>query len=126
MHYWDENRNQYLRTIKSVLPILQNYDNDQQFPVYGFGGKEPSTNTVSHCFALNGNIYAPEVSGIEGVINAYKNSLMKCGLYGPTRFSELMQQMNNFCGSKSMEESQYNQKYNILLILTDGVIMDQE
>ena len=34
--------------------------------------------------------------------------------------------MNQFCGAKSMEESQYNQKYNILLILTDGVIMDQE
>lgn len=25
-----------------------------------------------------------------------------------------------------MEESQYNQKYNILVILTDGVIMDQD
>jgi hypothetical protein len=34
--------------------------------------------------------------------------------------------MNNFCGTKSMEESQYNQKYNILVILTDGVIMDQD
>lgn len=25
-----------------------------------------------------------------------------------------------------MEESQYNQKYNILLILTDGTIMDEQ
>ena len=32
--------------------------------------------------------------------------------------------MNGFCDGKSMEESQYNQKYNIMLILTDGAIMD--
>ena len=34
--------------------------------------------------------------------------------------------MNGFCDGKSMEESQYNQKYNIMLILTDGAIMDLE
>jgi len=32
--------------------------------------------------------------------------------------------MNGFCDAKSMEESQCNQKYNIMLILTDGVICD--
>jgi len=32
--------------------------------------------------------------------------------------------VNEFCAGKSSEESQYNQKYNILLILTDGAIMD--
>lgn len=32
--------------------------------------------------------------------------------------------MNEFCKGKSQEESQYNQKYNIMLILTDGAIMD--
>jgi len=32
--------------------------------------------------------------------------------------------MNGYCDGKSQEESQYNQKYNIMLILTDGAIMD--
>jgi len=32
--------------------------------------------------------------------------------------------MNGFCDGKSDEESQYNQKYNIMLILTDGAIVD--
>ena len=86
----DENRNQYIRAIRSVGSILQNYDNDQKFPVYGFGGKDPGTNTVSHCFALNGNIYAPEVYSVEGVVNVYKNAIQKCGLYGPTKFSGLL------------------------------------
>ena len=39
-------------------------------------------------------------------------------------FEEMLKQMNGFCDGKSEEESQYNQKYNIMLILTDGAIMD--
>jgi len=49
------------------------------FPVYGFGGQIPNNpaGKPSHCFALNGDIYAPEVSGVDGVLNAYYNSLKK-------------------------------------------------
>jgi len=36
----------------------------------------------------------------------------------------MLEQMNGYCESKAMEMSQYNQKYNIMLILTDGAIMD--
>ena len=45
-------------------------------------------------------------------------------MFGPTWFSSVLDQVNNFVESKTIEESQYNQKYNILLILTDGEIMD--
>ena len=45
-------------------------------------------------------------------------------LYGPTHFGSILNYVNEFCQGKSAEESQYNQKYNILLILTDGAIMD--
>lgn len=40
------------------------------FPVYGFGGKIPNhpENKSSHCFALNGDIFRPEVSGVEGIM----------------------------------------------------------
>jgi hypothetical protein len=38
----------------------------------------------------------------------------------------MLEQMNGYCESKAMEMSQYNQKYNIMLILTDGAIMDLE
>ena len=47
-------------------------------------------------------------------------------MYGPTRFSEFIQKVINFCEGKSFEQSQYNQKYNILLILTDGAIADEQ
>jgi len=45
-------------------------------------------------------------------------------LSGPTNFANIISQVNGYCAGKSMEESQYNQKYNILLILTDGAITD--
>lgn len=79
---------------------------------------------ASHCFALNGDFYNPEVSGVQGVEAVYKNSIQKCALHGPTNFSPVISQINGFSAGKSEEESQYNQKYNILLILTDGAITD--
>jgi len=53
------------------LNILKNYDQDKQFPIYGFGGKLPGDNKASHCFALNGNIFNPEVDDVDGALNAY-------------------------------------------------------
>jgi hypothetical protein len=52
--------------------------------VYGFGGKLPERPKVSHCFALNGDIFAPECEGVDGVIRAYRESLNKVDLYGGT------------------------------------------
>lgn len=68
------------------------------FPVYGFGGKIPGTpdGKASHCFALNGDIFAPEVNGVQGIINAYYNSLNKVKLYGPTNFSDILENVNGF------------------------------
>ena len=69
LHYYDQSTNQYLNAITTVGKILENYDSDKMFPVFGFGGKIPMLlDKVSHCFALNGNIFNPEVPGIEGVI----------------------------------------------------------
>jgi hypothetical protein len=46
------------------LSILQNYSQNKQFPVYGFGGKLKGDKEASHCFALNGDIFNPEVNGV--------------------------------------------------------------
>jgi len=76
--------NDYTEAINAVLSILENYDNDKQFPVYGFGGKMTALNEVSHCFALNGNIFAPECNGVKGVLQAYWNSIQNTPLFGGT------------------------------------------
>lgn len=43
-------------------------------------------------------------------------------LYGPTYFSEILEAVNGRC--EASEISNYNQSYQILLIITDGVIND--
>jgi hypothetical protein len=69
LHHYDPARNQYLKAITAVGRILENYDSDKMFPIVGFGGKVPMLlDKTSHCFALNGNIFDPEVPGIEGVV----------------------------------------------------------
>jgi hypothetical protein len=56
----------------------------------------PVNHRASHCFAVNGDIFNPEVDGIEGVIAAYKNALGKVPFYGPTKFSEVLKTVVDF------------------------------
>ena len=89
----------------------------------GFGAAiPPYTNNANHCFALNGNIFDPEVDGIDGVVEAYKHAINRVNLYGPTNFSPILRIVNEM--TEQMGCSQTNQKYNILLIITDGIISD--
>lgn len=125
LHYLDMNKNEYLKATRAVGSILQYYDSDKQIPVFGFGAAiPPYTNKANHCFAVNGDIFDPEVDGIEGVIESYKNSIKNVNLYGPTNFSPIIELVNKF--TEDMKVTQQNQKYTILLIITDGIISDMQ
>ena len=113
--------NEYSMVIQSVLEILQHYDSDKAFPVFGFGAKLPPTKTItSHCFACSGDFFSPEVYGVDGVLEAYKNALGTVSLHGPTRFSDLLALTRKYAAPSHESEV----KYFILLIITDGVIED--
>lgn len=56
--------NMYEATIMQVGSVLEPYDFDHFWPVFGFGGKPPGESKVSHCFPLTGNITAPCVVGV--------------------------------------------------------------
>ena len=95
LHYLDMEKNEYLNAIRSVGSILQYYDSDKQIPVLGFGAAiPPFLAQANHCFPLNGNIFDPEVDGIDGVIEAYKNAIQKVKLYGPTNFAPTLELIN--------------------------------
>ncbi len=79
-----------MKAIHSVGGILEAYDSDKMITSLGFGGDFPSFGKTSHCFALNGNIFNPEIFQIQGVIEAYQNTLSKVKLSGPTYFSSLI------------------------------------
>ena len=105
--------------------ILQYYDSDKKIPTFGFGAAVPPyTNEASHCFSLNGNIFDPEVEGLDGVIEAYKNTLVNVNLFGPTRFAPILEFVNDMAEDNHV--TQDNQKYNILLMITDGIINDMD
>ena len=98
---------------------VANYDFDKKFPVLGFGGILPSTGETSHCFNVN-LTNRPMVDGIDNVIKAYRSSLDKIKLDGPTYFSPLIK--NTIQIIKENEST--TSIYHILLIITDGTIHD--
>mmetsp|Transcript_4449 Transcript_4449/g.10336 ORF Transcript_4449/g.10336 Transcript_4449/m.10336 type:complete len:774 (-) Transcript_4449:62-2383(-) len=124
LHYFnDEDPNEYAMAVKSVGEILQHYDTDKRYPVYGFGAKIPPSHTcTSHCFALTGNFFDPEVNEIQGIIDVYKRALGVTYLHGPTNFAELITLVRQF--AEQHKDGGDDMRYYILLILTDGVVND--
>ena len=54
--------------------VVEPYDSDRSFPVFGFGGipRHMGLYSTNHCFPMNGNIQNPEIIGIEGIIGVYR------------------------------------------------------
>lgn len=61
---------------------------------------------------------------MDGVLDAYKHSIHNVDLHGPTYFNKVIETVNDM--AEGLEVSQRNQKYIILLIITDGIINDME
>lgn len=102
---------------------MQYYDSDKNIPVFGFGAQVPPVDhRATHCFAINGDIFNPEVDGLDGVINAYRHAINNINFYGPTYFSQVIKMVVDMAESERV--SQVNQKYFILLLITDGIIND--
>uniref|UniRef100_A0AAY4DMA8 C2 domain-containing protein n=1 Tax=Denticeps clupeoides TaxID=299321 RepID=A0AAY4DMA8_9TELE len=120
LHYLSPyQQNAYSMALRAVGEIIQDYDSDKMFPALGFGAKLPPDGRVSHEFALNGNPDNPYCSGIEGVMEAYYQSLKSVRLYGPTYFSPVI---NHVARYASLVKD--GSEYFILLIISDGVISD--
>uniref|UniRef100_A0AAQ4QWU5 Copine 8 n=1 Tax=Gasterosteus aculeatus aculeatus TaxID=481459 RepID=A0AAQ4QWU5_GASAC len=120
LHYMSPYQlNAYAMALKAVGEIIQDYDSDKMFPALGFGAKLPPDGRISHEFALNGNPQNPYCTGIDGVMEAYYQSLKSVQLYGPTNFSPIINHVARYASSVK-DGSQYF----VLLIITDGVISD--
>lgn len=122
LHYIDPSGrpNAYQRVILEIGDILQYYDPAKRIPSWGYGAR-PIDGPVSHCFNLNGSTYQPEVEGIQGIMSAYISALRNVSLAGPTLFGPLISTATAIA-SQSLTSNQ--QKYFILLIVTDGVVTD--
>lgn len=121
LHYQGDTPNQYEVALTNVGAILEPYDNDMAFPVFGFGGipRHMNINAVSHCFALNGDPANPNIIGIQNIVSMYKQSLSQVGLGGPTLFAPLLLEFKKYVQSVMAMRT-----YPVLLLLTDGAIHD--
>ena len=76
--------NEYQAAIRMTVTILQQYDQDQHIPVFGFGARlPPFYNVSSSCFALNGNIFNPDEYKAKGILRSYKKNINKFIMHGP-------------------------------------------
>lgn len=122
LHYRDPARpNEYEAATRAVGDILANYDSDQRFPAFGFGAKlPPDYRAAQHCFSLTGDVN-PVCEGVDGILDCYRETLFNVRLSGPTVFAEIVRTAALYA---STNVSQAEQKYTILLIITDGVVND--
>ncbi|KAG9352962.1 hypothetical protein JZ751_017538 [Albula glossodonta] len=120
LHYMNPYQmNAYAMALKAVGEIIQDYDSDKLFPAYGFGAKLPPDGKISHAFPLNSDNEKPNCVGIEGVLEAYFQSLRNVQLYGPTNFAPVIGQV-----ARSAADVTDGSQYFVLLMITDGVISD--
>lgn len=124
LHTLKLENNHYAKAIKSCGNILKDYDDDQQFPLYGFGGVPENGKEVSHCFNVN-NKRSPIIKGMDNVIQTYVDSLKQVQLVGPTYFTPILKTV-----VESIKKEMKGLKpkdpliYHVCLLLTDGKIDD--
>ena len=112
--------NDYETAIKSCGLIMAFYDYDQKFATYGFGAVVNNIPKVNMCFNINFK-QDPEIYTIDNVISEYRNCIRKIQLAGPTQFCPMIRKtIDNI----KRENNPLN--YHVLMILTDGVIVDQQ
>ncbi|CAI2387660.1 unnamed protein product [Moneuplotes crassus] len=141
LHYInsDGTLNQYQSVMQTVGRILEAYDDDKKIPAYGFGALIPRKPTpdddspyekeTSHCFTLNGEEIA-DCEGIEGLLEAYKNTVERVKFFGETCFEPCIRtcvdKINNSVVIGEDEKGDPYTEYTILLIITDGQINDMK
>ena len=142
-HIENKNKNSpsdYQRAIRCVGNILQTYDSDQMYPLFGFGANGRFSGSVGsstrHGFNVNTEMLKlkdEEVSGIYGLEQAYlaSTNLIRNGTFsmsGPTNFATIIKNAKNIANgsfNKYKKNSKKNKlSYFILMIITDGEISD--
>ena len=127
LHFSTQTRpSAYERAIRQVGDILSDFDRSGSHPVYGFGaqvkGPAGRLEPTSHCFHTNFNPATPFVNGgVDGVVQCYRNAIPQVALSGPTYFRHIIK--NAAAVARSTNQAQI-QKYNVLVLLTDGIIHD--
>ena len=121
LHYISPGKlNDYEQAIQSCGLIIAYYDYDQLIPVYGFGAVINNIPKVNMCFNINFK-EDPNIYTIDNVLLEYRNCLRKIIFAGPTEFCPMIRKE-----IETIKKENNPLNYHVLMILTDGVIVDQQ
>ena len=109
-------KNPYEKAILACGKILEYYDYDLLFPVYGFGAVV--NGETSYCFNINSKDN-PEIELVDNIIKVYQEFIKNVKLSGPTYFTELINKIIS-----NIKEQNDPREYQVLMILTDGNVLD--
>lgn len=117
----DGKLNDYEEAITAVASILSKLDEDEIFPVWGFGVKFGGK--VQNCFQVGPN---EEVQGLKGILEAYRGMFKKpLTMSGPTDITGVIEHAAKSAKQKFQQAIRNNMiSFTILLILTDGSLND--
>lgn len=127
LHFLDSSHsrdNPYQQGIRYVGRVLEPYDSDHRYSLFGFGARvlQPDSgeySTVQHCIPV-----ARDAQGIDGLLSAYEQSISTLMMSGPTLFSPLLETIQRQVGLDGCTPDRL--RYTVLLILTDGSINDMD
>lgn len=137
LHHCDPNAfahggmNEYERTIAMVGDVLEFYDTDRQYPVYGFGAQLPS-GCVSHCFPLTGRRLGARSGRSRGnhehlSSNADATCVFQVPLSLLQSFDAPASAFHTLLSHRIAQNIKpLRSQYLILLIITDGAIHDMD
>jgi len=118
--YVNDQKNPYEKAILTCGKILEYYDYDLLYPVYGFGAV--FNEETSYCFNINyfGD-KKPEIELVDKIIQVYHNCIQKILFSGPTYFAPIINKIIS-----NIKEQNDPREYQVLMILTDGIIQDMQ
>lgn len=122
-HDTDWTPSPYVAALRAVGAVLEPYSRSRRFAALGFGAVLPGGGggRVSHNFVLAGGS-DPHVTGVDGIVAAYRTALGGVTLSGPTHFSESIEHATRLAGAVPFSAA--HQEYHVLLLVTDGEVMD--
>ena len=114
LHYLN-GTNAYRKALLSILAIIDQYDKDGSYPVFGFGmsyNKGPTDHA---------KLLVADAKYSDGAIMAYESAVRSSGfeLSGPTNFSPIINTVVANLGNAK-------QSYTVLVIFTNGAITDMD
>ncbi|VDN03950.1 unnamed protein product [Thelazia callipaeda] len=125
LHYIHPHKcNPYMTALNAVTSVINKYNKHGRIAALGFGAQTPPDYKVSHLFFLNGDDKDPHVDGIDGVLNAYRSTLLSIRPYAPTDFSEVIYHTYKF--GAAVQRQGKSDHYFVLLIVTDGCVTNPE